>query len=227
MQEEQLASTSPDGHCGKKYPNFFNAPERIVFPAPEAGDVDTQEFLRAVEDYVKFYQSFGVLFKMIIQDALGQLEAMRKVFAEHTTESKTLRRLLKAEKQRGESNAALQLLWLARGLRFYSTLLELMYDNARLPADQRKELSVIASTAYNNTLCQHHGFFTRNTIKLAYKTMPYHATINQRLWYGPEDVDELVLYSDAMAYRGSLPDVIHAIHAMYEELNLDTSSRAP
>ncbi|KAF2359403.1 Glycolipid transfer protein domain [Trinorchestia longiramus] len=228
--EKMISPEIKNGHKvekalnNSKSKNFFTAPERVAFPAPVNGDINSEEFLAAVDDYIIFFHNFGLLFKFAINETNTFMKIIRRFYEENKETCKTIGNMLACAKRKGDAELSLVLLWLKRGVEFYYAFLKELHDNICLPVRQQQETSVLASVAYGKSLKNYHGFMAINAVKVAMKTLPYRATVVKQLCHDAH-ADERALYEAAMKHIRHLPRVVQTIDDIFDRLQLDTSSR--
>ncbi|UZJ51357.1 hypothetical protein CBS101457_000677 [Exobasidium rhododendri] len=164
--------------------------------ATEPG-VDTSQFIEATEGVIKLFDLLGSSAFLIVQnDMKGNVKKIQDRLLSNPTQNATLQELVKNEGAPGEKKriATEGLMWLIRlGLDFTAQALR------RSVSDEKEELSVSFTKAYDNSLRQYHNFVVKGAFSLAMKACPYRKDFYEKLGSPPEKVQtELHKWLDAL-----------------------------
>ncbi|EDV22227.1 uncharacterized protein TRIADDRAFT_59251 [Trichoplax adhaerens] len=152
-------------------------------------------------------------------DINGNISKLTKKFEQNREKYHTLQEIVRseiAEKTTGVKNSATDaLLWLKRALNFIAVLLDLLVKTT-------DEVSVCASTAYEQTLRRYHGFIVKGIFSLAVKASPYRKNFIKALG---KDRSESETLEDLRKYTDLLLENVNTLNQFYQETGQERTDK--
>lgn len=183
-QSKQKVVTFGPGGLQSKIPKAVEGTKFYILAARchavllETSPVDYKmtEFFEALEVYCSLLKLFGSATKLVLGDLERNLTVARAAYLEEPRLRGTLRGFLRREREGGQHkfradgslvelknpSGALQLQWLLRGLEFFATFLDKLFDG---------DVSA-AQNAYAVSLQAYHNRFTSTAFRTAILAMP-------------------------------------------------------
>ncbi|EMR10837.1 hypothetical protein PNEG_00983 [Pneumocystis murina B123] len=168
--------------------------------------ISASDFLLASKSFVDVFDLFDSrIFSVIRNDINGNLKKIRDYLQKHPSHSKTLESLVRSEALQKKRVATEGLLWLVRGFIFMSNALHRNMEN------EKEELSVSFTKAYEITLKRHHSIFIRPIFTMAMKYCP-----SRNDFYSKLSNDQAKLRTFLYDWLSGLDKIIFSLENFYE-----------
>jgi len=181
--------------------------------------IGTQEYVYGYKELLKFFDKLGMVFSFVKTDVDGKLDILQKyVDGINKSHFETVQLAMEYEiktnllKSTEPPSYSRTLLRLHRALKFIILFLK---DLADVPASQSS--SKIASSAYEQTLANHHGWVIRNTVKVGLYSLPNRKDLDETIFKGKKP-ELIAQYHDFIITLTKIYDIVQKI---YKEKNLE------
>eukprot|EP00050_Salpingoeca_kvevrii_P018842 m.79246 g.79246 ORF g.79246 m.79246 type:complete len:513 (+) comp8177_c2_seq1:196-1734(+) len=195
---------------------FFSQMEHKFGDVTIHGDdgIDTREFLEACRCIVPFLNSVGsTTFAPVKSDINGNISKLQGHFDANPVRFNSLQSLVLSEIDANtvaaSGSATDALVWLKRALEFINILLSEVVMGA-------ETIVAAATTAYEQTLKQHHNWVVRGIFSVALGSVPYRHDFLRSL--GP--AEEEIVIGDMAEFSRSLKAHLTKLNAFYQSHNL-------
>ncbi|XP_067640191.1 glycolipid transfer protein isoform X2 [Eurosta solidaginis] len=180
------------------------------FPPLNEKKIETESFLEAAKEVVTIIESFGKIFKPVINDMNGNITKLTKAYGKDKAKYFYLDDLI-IFNINIDNFAADALLWLKRGLQ----LICIFFENIFYDTQGTDTLKLHLQNAYERTLKPYHGFIVQSTVKIIYSWVPTRSQLIGQGEAHDENVHVLEKYLEVM--RGHLDH----IDQLLKRYNLD------
>lgn len=208
-------STSTGFNVRLVYESFIAALKQSDNPKSSIG---TQEYINGYRELLKFFDQLGYVFKFVKDDVVQKLAILQNFVDKDDAETphfdiiqkaidyETKNNLIKTNPE----NFTRTLLRLHRALIFIEEFLRGLSDR---PASD--STVAIATTAYDSTLYNHHGFLIRTTVKVGFRALPSRKQLDEILFHG----EKSEMISQYKIFIKTIRQIYDTIEAFYAEKN--------
>uniref|UniRef100_A0A7E4UPN8 GLTP domain-containing protein n=1 Tax=Panagrellus redivivus TaxID=6233 RepID=A0A7E4UPN8_PANRE len=198
--------------------------ESRMFPALVDGKVPTERFLQASKTIADFVAHFGVAFKPVQTDILGNVEKVRRKYLQDPEAMKYIQDLVDIDLNDHDGKfgyATEGLLWLKRGLEFMLNFLRLLVEGYRENKAKTENMTPALKQAYTNSLKRHHNFIAKQLFNVVVHAAPYRRVLLKAAAYEHEGMEDTVI-SEIESHLDNFAQNVNAIVEYYYEKNLET-----
>uniref|UniRef100_A0A914YG00 Glycolipid transfer protein domain-containing protein n=1 Tax=Panagrolaimus superbus TaxID=310955 RepID=A0A914YG00_9BILA len=170
--------------------------ESRMFPNLDDGKVPTERFLTASKTIADFIAHFGVAFKPVQTDILGNVEKVRRKYETDKEKYAYIQDLCDSElrENNGRMGMATEgLLWLKRGLEFMHMFLRLLVEGYRTNKAKTENMTPALKEAYSKTLMRHHNFLAKQLFGVVVHAAPYRKNLLKAAAYNHDGLEETVV----------------------------------